>query len=260
MQLPLFQVDAFTNHLFGGNPAAICPLEHWLPDELMQKIAMENNLSETAFFVKEGFAYHIRWFTPKVEVRLCGHATLASAHVLYNHLGFEGETIHFHSKSGHLEVSRNGKLLILDFPSDIILETILPQGLAEAIGKKPGEIWQGKSDYLLIYSEKNDILSIRPDFNKLRELPVRGIIVSAAGDEEDFVSRFFAPAVGVDEDPVTGSAHTTLIPYWAKRLKKDKMNALQWSARKGHIHCEYLGDRVLIGGACTTYLSGTINI
>ncbi len=260
MQLPLFQVDAFTAQLFAGNPAAICPLEHWLPDELMQKIAMENNLSETAFFVKEGFAWHIRWFTPAVEVRLCGHATLASAHVLFNHLGVTEEAIHFHSKSGHLEVSRNGNLLILDFPSDIYLEVDLPEGLAEAIGKVPDETWLGKSDYLLIYREKQDILSIRPDFNKLRELPVRGIIVSAPGVEEDFVSRFFAPAVGVDEDPVTGSAHTTLIPYWSKRLNKNRMKAVQWSARKGTIHCEYLGDRVLIGGECTTYMTGMIHI
>ncbi|MCX6270758.1 MAG: PhzF family phenazine biosynthesis protein [Bacteroidetes bacterium] len=260
MKLPLYQVDAFTDHLFGGNPAAICPLTNWIPDEVMQKIALENSLSETAFFVKDGHAYHIRWFTPTLEVRLCGHATLASSHVLFNHLGYKEDTIHFHSKSGHLEVGKNGDLLVLDFPSDEPTRVAMPEGMAEAIGGIPKECYMGKTDYLLVFDTQEDIIRLQPDFHLLKQLPVRGIIITAKGDESDFVSRFFAPAAGVDEDPVTGSAHTTLIPYWSKLLGKRKMKAIQLSARRGHLDCENLGDRVLIGGECRTYLTGEITI
>ncbi|MHC1708026.1 MAG: PhzF family phenazine biosynthesis protein [Bacteroidales bacterium] len=261
MNLKIYQVDAFTSNLFGGNPAAVCPLEQWIPDELMQSIAMENNLSETAFFVKEGMAYHIRWFTPKVEVRLCGHATLASSHVLFNHLGFDKDTIHFHSKSGHLEVTKKEQFLVLDFPSDIFVPVSLPDGLTEAIGITASECYMGRTDYMLVYSSQEEIMKIQPDFVKLRMLPVRGVIVTAPGEQKiDFVSRFFAPGAGVDEDPVTGSSHTTLIPYWSKRLGKNNMRAAQLSARKGCLDCEYLGDRVWIGGECQTYLIGEINV
>lgn len=260
MNLKIYQVDAFTSNLFGGNPAAVCPLDRWLPDDLMQKIAMENNLSETAFFVEEGSAYHIRWFTPKTEVRLCGHATLASSHVLFNHLGFKQDILHFHSKSGHLEVSRKGNLLVLDFPSDIFVPVTLPDGLTEAIGMMASECYMGRTDYMLVFSNREEIQELQPDLVKLRQLPVRGIIVTAPGVDEDFVSRFFAPGAGVDEDPVTGSSHTTLIPYWSKRLNKTHLKAVQLSARKGYLDCEYLGDRVWIGGECQTYLTGEINL
>jgi PhzF family phenazine biosynthesis protein len=261
MNLKIYQIDAFTSELFGGNPAAVCPLNEWLPDDLMQKIALENNLSETAFFVKEGSVYHIRWFTPKVEVRLCGHATLASAYVLFKHLGYPEETIHFHSKSGHLEVIRKEKLLILDFPSDIFVPVTVPQGLTDALGVDPSECYMGRTDYMLVYSSAQDIVAIQPDFGKLKLLPVRGIMITAPGEQEfDFVSRFFAPGSGVDEDPVTGSAHTTLIPYWSKRLEKTHLKAAQLSARKGYLDCEYLGDRVWIGGECQTYMIGEVNL
>lgn len=260
MRTRIFQVDAFTDKLFGGNPAAVCPLDKWLPDETMQKIAMENNLSETAFFVKTEDRFHIRWFTPKVEVSLCGHATLASAHVLFNHLDWNGEEIRFNSESGLLTVKKENELLTLNFPSDPIHPADPPSDLIDALKVNPLEIYKGKTDYLLILGSHEEVQSANPDFNLLKKIPVRGVIISARGEFSDFVSRFFAPASGVDEDPVTGSAHTSMIPYWAEKLAKNELSAVQLSARKGHLFCKYLGERVEISGRAITYLDGEITI
>lgn len=260
MFLPFFQVDAFTDRLFGGNPAGVCPLEQWLPDDTMQKIALENNLSETAFFVKEGNDYRIRWFTPKVEVNLCGHATLAAAHVLYNHLGFSEDRISFQSRSGILNVSREGELLVLDFPANMPQRSSLPTDFVQALNITPIQCYRGKEDYLLLYKSQQEIESLIPDFRRLEKTDARAVIVTAPGDKCDFVSRFFAPRVGVDEDPVTGSAHTVLIPFWAEKLSKTEMNARQLSRRGGLIFCRLKGDRVDIGGKAVTYLKGEITI
>ena len=258
--VPFYQVDAFTSVLFGGNPAGVCPLEDWLPDPTMQKIAMENNLSETAFFVKKEGHFHIRWFTPTVEVNLCGHATLASAHVIYNHLGFTGGKITFESKSGILNVSREGDLLVLDFPSNKPQRTSLPQDFVHALNITPLQCCRGTDDYLLLYKSQREIEMLIPDFRKLEKVDARAVIVTAPGDKADFVSRFFAPRVGVDEDPVTGSAHTVLIPFWAEKLGKTELQAMQLSRRGGSLFCRLRGDRVDIGGKAVTYLNGEIYI
>ncbi len=259
MKIPIYQVDAFTDRLFTGNPAAVCPLDHWLEDYVMQQIALENNLSETAFLIPKDDAYAIRWFTPLAEVELCGHATLASAHVLFQHLSFKGNTIRLHSRfSGDLTVSRHDQLLTLDFPKDDLQPALPPEGLIEAIGKKPAEIWKGRTDYLLYYPAQEDIEELKPNFSLLEKTEARGIIVTAPGYECDFVSRFFAPAVGVNEDPVTGSAHTSLTPYWAHRLNQLEFEAQQISARGGLLKCKLSGDRVLISGQARTYMTGTI--
>jgi PhzF family phenazine biosynthesis protein len=260
MIVPFYQVDAFTDRLFGGNPAGVCPLDQWLPDETMQKIAMENNVSETAFFVKKGDGFHIRWFTPKVEVNLCGHATLASAHVIFNYLGYQGEILSFESKSGVLNVTREGNLLILDFPSNIPQRTSLPNDFVQALNITPVQCFRGKDDYLLLYKSQQEIEALIPDFRKLEKVDARAVIVTAPGIKADFVSRFFAPRVGVDEDPVTGSAHTLLIPFWAEKLGKKEMHALQLSRRGGIIYCRSKGDRVDIGGRAVTYLKGEITV
>jgi PhzF family phenazine biosynthesis protein len=260
MKLKLYQVDAFAEKLFMGNPAAVCPLESWLPNELLQKIAMENNLSETAFFVKENDAYHIRWFTPLIEVDLCGHATLASSHVIFEFLNYKENTIHFSSKSGDLFVRKENEYLILNFPTDKILKIETPALLVEGIGIAPLETYKGISDYMLLYKNQEQIEKINPDFKILSQTGTRGIIVTSKGNECDFVSRFFGPGVGIDEDPVTGSAHTTLIPYWQKVLGKNEMTALQLSKRKGYLICKYLGERVEIGGKVKTFLIGEIEM
>lgn len=260
MKIKIFQVDAFSETLFSGNPAAVCILEKWLPEDLMQNIAMENNLAETAFVVKENENYHIRWCTPKAEVALCGHATLASGHVIFNHLNENKKEIIFQSKSGKLKVRREGKDLILNFPTDNIREIEIPENISEAIGLRPVGAYMGKTDYMLIYQDQAQIEKIQPDFRKLKETKARGIMVTAPGKESDFVSRFFAPAVGVDEDPVTGSAHTSLIPYWSKKLGKTELSAIQLSSRRGYLKCKYLGDRVEIGGQAVTYLTGEIAV
>jgi len=260
MIVPFYQVDAFTDRLFGGNPAGVCPLDQWLPDETMQKIAMENNVSETAFFVKKADGFHIRWFTPKVEVNLCGHATLASAHVIFNYLGYQGEILSFESKSGVLNVTREGNLLILDFPSNIPQRTSLPNDFVQALNITPVQCFRGKDDYLLLYKSQQEIEALIPDFRKLEKVDARAVIVTAPGIKADFVSRFFAPRVGVDEDPVTGSAHTLLIPFWAEKLGKKEMHALQLSRRGGIIYCRSKGDRVDIGGRAVTYLKGEITV
>jgi PhzF family phenazine biosynthesis protein len=260
MKIKMFQVDAFAGALFHGNPAAVCILEKWLPEVLMQNIAMENNLAETAFVVNENGGLQIRWFTPKAEVALCGHATLASGHVLFNHLNEPGNEISIQSKSGELKVRKEEKDLILNFPADTIHEVEMPLAIVDAIGLRPVSACKGKTDYMLIYEGQWQIEKIQPDFRKLKQTNARGIMVTAPGKESDFVSRFFAPAVGVDEDPVTGSAHTSLIPYWSKRLGKTEMTAIQLSSRQGYLKCKYLGDRVEIGGNAVTYLVGEIDV
>lgn len=258
MKLKLYQVDAFADRLFSGNPAGVCPLEKWISDDLMQNIAMENNLAETAFFVKEGNKFYIRWFTPVLEVDLCGHATLASAHVIFEYLNYKENIINFISKSEDLFVRKENNLLILDFPSDIISKVEIPTMLLDGIGIAPTEAYKGVSDYMLVYDNQDQIEKIQPDFKILNQTGSRGIIVTSRGNECDFVSRFFAPGVGIDEDPVTGSAHTTLIPYWHKVLHKTEMTAMQLSKRKGNLKCKYLGERVEIGGKARIYLIGEI--
>lgn len=258
MKYKIYQVDAFTDHLFSGNPAAVCPLESWLPDQAMQNIAMENNLSETAFFVKIEDHYHIRWFTPAVEVDLCGHATLASAHVIFEFLGFDKPEIRFTSRSGWLHVRKDRGLLILNFPADEMHPVDPPSAIIEALKVKPIETYKGKTDYMFVLDSEQAVLSADPDFTLLRHVECRGIIITARGQSVDFVSRFFAPKSGVDEDPVTGSAHTSLTPYWADRYGKQDLNALQLSKRRGILYCKYLGDRVEISGHAITYLTGEI--
>lgn len=259
MKLRIYQIDAFADKLFQGNPAGVCPLEEWIPDELMQKIAMENNLSETAFFVRDGGRYRLRWFTPAVEVDLCGHATLASAHVLFNHEGVEDEAVEFDTRSGILTVRREGDLLIMNFPADRPEPVEIPVAAEAAFGS-PREAYKGKSDYLLVYSSRKEIEEMKPDLSYLADVPIRGFIVTAPGGDVDFVSRFFAPAVGVNEDPVTGSAHTLLTPFWAERLGKSRLTALQLSKRTGRLECALSGDRVEIAGRARTYLEGWIEI
>jgi PhzF family phenazine biosynthesis protein len=256
--MKLYQVDAFTSRLFGGNPAGVVPVDEWPDEGLMQRIAMENNLAETAFFIPEGENFHIRWFTPKVEVDLCGHATLATAHVLFHHLGFSGDIVQFNSRSGILRVYREGMRYILDFPSDELEPADPPEDLIESIGREPMFCYRGKTDFLLIYEKQSDIERIKPDFNLLGQVDARGVIVSSPGDYVDFVSRFFAPQVGVNEDPVTGSAHTTLTPYWSRQLAKSELTARQLSARGGDLICRNRGNRIEIGGQAVTFLEGEI--
>jgi len=260
MRIQIFQADAFASSLFKGNPAAVVPLKQWLTDELMQQIALENNLSETAFFIPEGDHFHIRWFTPKAEVKLCGHATLATAHVIFNELGFQDELIQFNSKSGILTVKKIGDKLQLDFPADFAQSVEPIPVFAEAFGTHPLATFKGRTDYLLLFDSEETIQEFQPDISLLLSTNARGIMVTAKGNEVDFVSRFFAPAVGVNEDPVTGSAHTTLIPFWANRLNKTEMTALQLSSRGGQLWCTLSGDRVLIAGKAVTYLRGEIDV
>ncbi len=258
MKLKIFQVDAFASELFEGNPAAVVPLEKWLPDKIMQKIALENNLSETAFFIPKNNGYQIRWFTPLAEVDLCGHATLASAHVLFHHLNYQHKEIHFDSRSGLLKVIRNKEILFLDFPTSTLTEVEIPQKLKESFHFQPVKCFKGREDYMLVYNGEAEILALKPDFQKIGSTTARGIIVTSPSEKYDFVSRFFAPAVGVYEDPVTGSAHTMLIPFWASVLGKDVMTAKQVSRRGGIIHCKNTGERVEIGGQAVTYMVGEI--
>lgn len=255
----LYQVDAFSSELFKGNPAAVCILDAWLPEVLMQAIAAENNLAETAFAVPVTGGYEIRWFTPELEVALCGHATLATAHVLFDTREDHSDHLRFFSRErGVLTVSRAGENLVLDFPADPPKAVPMPEGLAEAIGAEPLECLQGTTDYLLIYPSQEAIDALLPDHTCLGKIPARGVIVSAPGVEVDFVSRFFAPQSGVPEDPVTGSAHTVLTPYWAARLGKLELTAQQRSPRGGFLHCELRGNRVHIAGKAVTYMKAEI--
>jgi PhzF family phenazine biosynthesis protein len=260
MKHPLYQVDAFTGRLFSGNPAAVVFSESELTPETMQSIALENNLSDTAFVVPKGDGYQIRWFTPCVEVDLCGHATLASAHVLFNHLGYSTDTISFSSKSGPLYVRKEGEILYLNFPADSIQSVGSSQLLIDGLGEIPVETYRGRDDYLAVFDNEDVILSLSPEMTFLSKVPARGVIVTARGREVDFVSRFFAPQAGIPEDPVTGSAHTTLTPFWSKRLGKQHLQARQISRRGGELICRDLGDRVEIGGRAITYLIGEISI
>ncbi len=261
MKLQIYQVDAFTDQLFGGNPAAIVPLTTWLPVPKMQKIATENNLAETAFFIPQGEDFELRWFTPELEIDLCGHATLAAAHVIFTELGYVKNTIHFHTlKAGTLTVSKADDVYTLDFPSRPATPCEVPEGLLSAIGgKAPLEILCSR-DFMLVYENEADILAIKPDFAALAKLATMGVIVTAKGDHSDFVSRFFIPSAGINEDPVTGSAHCNLIPYWAKKLNKNELHAYQVSMRRGEIWCTLKGDRVLMAGKAVSYLKGEIYI
>ena len=259
MELKIFQVDAFADELFKGNPAAVIPLNAWIDDVLMQNIAMENNLSETVFFVKSNDIYEIRWFTPSVEVDICGHATLASAFVLFNHLGYSSNKIIFHShRSGELIVTREGELLTLNFPTDEITEVPISDEIISCFNPMPVKAFRGRNDFMIVFSSEAEIREMHPNFINLSKLNARGIIVTAKGVQVDFVSRFFGPQSGIDEDPVTGSAHTTLIPYWKEVLGKEVMDALQVSARGGKLTCKYLGERIEISGKASLYMVGTI--
>ena len=258
MELTIYQVDAFADEVFQGNPAAVVPLESWLDDALMQQIAMENNLSETAFFVPEGDGYRLRWFTPNKEVNLCGHATVASAHVLFAHLGVEQPEIRFQSRSGLLTVRRDGNRYTLNFPTDELTRIHGALTIAEGLGDHPVEVCKGREDWLAVFETQEQIANLKPDFRKIAEIAGRGVLATAPGNEVDFVSRCFFPNYGVDEDPVTGSAHTTLIPYWAERLGKNELTARQISQRGGTLTCKLLGERVEIGGGAVTYLIGKI--
>jgi PhzF family phenazine biosynthesis protein len=261
MTIPIYQADAFTDQLFGGNPAAICPLTEWLPAETMQRIATENNLAETAYFVKQDDGYGLRWFTPELEIDLCGHATLAAAHILFTELAYSGASINFYTqKAGTLVVTKHGDKYTLDFPSRPPQATVAPAELLTALGgKTPVEVLKSR-DYFLVYETEQDVRDIKPDFNLLATVNTIGVIVTAVGDEADFVSRFFAPSAGINEDPVTGSAHCNLIPYWAEKLGKDKLHAYQISSRKGELWCENKGERILMAGKAVTYLKGEIYI
>ena len=259
MKLKLYQVDAFTEHLFGGNPAAVIPLEEWLTERAMQLIAMENNLSETAFLVKEVDRWHLRWFTPVAEVDRCGHATLASAFTLF-HTGLEaGEEIVFDSKSGELRVKRDGDRLRMDFPSRPTMPVAEFPGIEEALGAKPLELHAAR-DLLALFETEAQVRALEPDFGNMAGLDAYAVIATAPGDEVDFVSRFFAPALGIDEDPVTGSAHSTLIPFWSARLNRRELRARQISRRGGELWCEHRGERVSIAGKAVLYLEGEIDL
>jgi PhzF family phenazine biosynthesis protein len=261
MRLPMYQVDAFTDSLFGGNPAAVCPLDAWLPDAVMQAIAAENNLSETAFFVREGGDYALRWFTPSVEVDLCGHATLAAGHVVFSFLEPARAAVSFRTvKAGTLTVSRDGDLLVMDFPARPATPCEPPAGLLAALGGSPREVLRAR-DHLIVYETAAEIAALKPDLAALAKVDCWAAIVTAPGDNGvDFASRFFAPAQGIPEDPVTGSAHCTLVPYWAKRLGKTEFEARQLSRRGGALRCALNGDRVSIGGKAVVYLEGQIEL
>ncbi len=259
MKLSIYQIDAFAENIFQGNPAAVCPLDEWLPDAVLQDIAQENNLSETAYFIQEGDGYRIRWFTPTVEVDLCGHATLASAYVIFEILGFGGDEILFHSRSGELRVRRKGELIELDFPKAEIQRCETPDEITQAFGKEPVEVWRS-DDYIAVYENASDIASLSPDFSILSRLDCRGVAATARGADVDFVCRFFAPRFGIDEDPVTGSAYCELMPYWTDRLGRNKLSAAQLSKRGGGLQCELTVGRVLIAGRAVKYLEGVIDI
>lgn len=261
MKVKIFQVDAFTDELFKGNPAAVCPLQsNWLNDSVMQNIAFENNLAETAFYIKDENGYHIRWFTPSVEVDLCGHATLASAHVIFNHENYDGDFVNFNSRSGILNVKKDNDLLTMNFPADTIEKQILTDEFKECFDIQPVEVYKGKTDFMMVFENEEQIRNIKYDLSKISLIKARGIIITAKGDKCDFVSRFFAPQSGINEDPVTGSAHTTLTPYWSKILDKNELTANQLSNRKGFLICRNLGDRIEISGKAITYLTGEIDV
>jgi PhzF family phenazine biosynthesis protein len=263
MDVSVYQIDAFTDRPFSGNPAAVCPLDEWLPDEVMQAIAFENNLSETAFFAPYQHDFALRWFTPQTEVPLCGHATLASAYVLFTYLEPARPRVVFHTRSGPLTVSRDGPLLIMDFPSMAAAPCPTPPALAAALGQAPQAVFKTDSHYMAVYASPSDVAGLTPDFAALTRLDRFGIIATApgaGGDDADFVSRFFAPSKGIDEDPVTGSAHCVLGPFWAKRLGKTSLAARQISRRGGALRVTPNGERVEIAGYAAPFLQGTITL
>ena len=262
MKIPIYQIDAFAPAVFAGNPAAVCPLGRWLPEATMQSVAAENNLAETAFFVPRGGGpdYDLRWFTPEAEVDLCGHATLASAFVVFQVLDPKLQSVTFHTRSGPLTVGRDGDRLTMDFPSRPPERCESPAGLVEALGATPAEVWKSSRDLMAVFAGEDDVRGLRPSSDKVRSLGVFGVIATAPGREVDFVSRFFAPLVGVPEDPATGSSHCTLTPYWAKRLGRRRLHARQLSARGGEMWCEDRGDRVAIAGRAVKYLEGSIDV
>jgi PhzF family phenazine biosynthesis protein len=259
MELTLYQLDAFASEVFTGNPAAVCPLEAWLPDEVMQAIAAENNLAETAFFLPEGEDFALRWFTPAVEVDLCGHATLASAFVIASHLDPGRDHMRFTSRSGPLEVTREGELYSLDFPAMRDAAVADVSALSDALGARPLEAWSAM-DMMALFASEAEVARLAPDMAKLAKLDTRGVIVTAEGAAVDFVSRFFAPGSGIPEDPVTGSAHCMLTPFWAARLGRTRLSARQISPRGGDLALEDRGDRVIISGRVVPYMEGTIRV
>jgi PhzF family phenazine biosynthesis protein len=259
MKLDLYQIDAFTDRVFGGNPACVVPLDNWLPDDLLMKITQENAVAETAFFVQHKDYIHLRWFTPEIEMDLCGHATLATAHCLKTILGYSSDIIRFETLSGELKVIVDGDLYRMDFPSRMPTKAALPEIISQSLSIQPKEIFKSR-DYMLVYESEQDIKDIqinRQIFDQIN-LDPGGVIVTARGLKDDFVSRFFTPQASILEDPVTGSAHCSLIPFWAERLGKNVLEASQISERKGKLYCENLGDRVIISGKARTYSVGTL--
>lgn len=259
MKFKIYQIDAFAKNVFEGNPAAVCPLDEWIDDATMQKIAAENNLAETAFFVKNGARFDLRWFTPTKEVNLCGHATLASAYVIFHYLEYKKETIEFNSKSGLLKVTQSDELITMDFPSEIPVVCKIPQAVIDAFDVEPKEVLKCV-DYIVVFENGVDITKIQPKLEELKKLDLRGVCITTVDNEYDFVSRFFAPNYGIDEDSVTGSAYTQLTPYWAKRLKKQSFTSKQLSSRGGELSCRLESDRVFISGYGVCYMIGEINI
>lgn len=259
LRLPIYQIDAFTSRIFAGNPAAVVLMEEWLEDGVLQAIAAENNLAETAFVIPKKDICPLRWFTPLLEMDLCGHATLAAAHILLNHASHSREHVTFSTKSGTLNVSRDRGRLAMDFPSRPGRRISVTDALISALGTEPREAFLAR-DLLVVFDSEADVRTFRPDYSRIAELDAFALIISAPGEDADFVSRFFAPKAGVPEDPVTGSAHCTLVPYWATRLGKRQLVARQLSKRGGELHCEFRGDRVIIGGQAVEYLHGEISI
>ncbi|MDX8413226.1 MAG: PhzF family phenazine biosynthesis protein [Mariprofundales bacterium] len=259
MNIPIYQVDAFADAPFTGNPAAVCPLDAWLPDVMMQAIAAENRLSETAFFVPSQEGFQIRWFTPLMEVDLCGHATLAAAHVLFNRLDYGDETVLFTSKSGPLKVSHHDDQLVMDFPAQPALACAVPLPIQEAFSAAPIACLKAE-DYIVVLADEGAVLAARPNLSALKKLDLRGVIITSLATKYDFVSRFFAPKLGIDEDPVTGSAHTQLAPYWAAALGRSHLCAKQLSARGGVLSCEVVDQRVMIAGRAVIFMQGMIDL
>ncbi len=260
MLIPLYQIDAFTDEVFKGNPAAVCPLEKWLSDIQLQAIANENNLSETAFFVRDGASYHLRWFTPSSEVKLCGHATLAAAYVIFTYFDNFSKILCFNTLSGNLYVRRNNTdSLIMDFPIQLSREIDMSSLVTESLGATPSYLFDGP-DLMAVFDNETQIKEIKPNLKVLSQFPNRGVIITAPGEDVDIVSRFFAPKLNVPEDPVTGSAHCMMVPYWARRLGKATLRARQISFRGGELCCTLKGERVLMSGRAVQFMSGHIKL
>ncbi len=259
MQIPFYQIDAFASRIFSGNPAGVCFIDQWLDDATLQSIAAENNLSETAFVVKQAGTYRLRWFTPELEIDLCGHATLATAHALFRYREPNLRRVDFETRSGVLSVEQIEELLVMEFPSRTPVPCMPPDSIGTVMGLAPSHTYRSR-DLMLVYETEDQVRNMKPDLAGIAALDCFAVIVTAPGRSCDFVSRFFAPAAGIPEDAVTGSAHCTLIPYWSDRLGKKKMHAFQVSKRGGELFCEHRGDRVAIGGRAVTYLSGIVTV